>query len=139
MLIKPDPLGYMTSGSKNPKKTISLHFDPIIRGQSFFSSLYLFESNFSGIVIWIDKLHDCDERTWLSNMVFIKTAKTRFPSYPRNACLEDKCFIKNMNLVDMNYHWKIEMIGLTLGEKKMSQLPSIILRLKKKSVELKVV
>ena len=131
MLIKPDPLGYMTSGSKNPKKTISLHFDPIIWGQSFFSSLYLFESNFSGIVIWIDKLHDCDERTWLSNMVFIKTAKTRFPSYPRNACLEDKCF--------MNYHWKIEMIGLTLGEKKMSQLPSIILRLKKKSVELKVV
>ena len=65
------PLRYMTSGSKNPKRKASLHFDPIIRvwvlshvvedtflPQSFLSSLYLFDSNFSriqsfGLISWM--------------------------------------------------------------------------------------
>ena len=32
-----------------------------------------------------------------------------------------KCFIKNMNLIDMYYHWKMQLIGQSLSEKKMPQ------------------
>ena len=47
--------------------------------QFFVSSLYPFDFMFSGI-IWINKWLDCDEKT----------------------CLP--CFLKNMNLTDINYH-----------------------------------
>ena len=49
------------------------------------SSLYLHDSNFSG-VIWIDKLHDCDERVCFCNNVSIVTGKRDFFSYDINGC-----------------------------------------------------
>ena len=60
----------MTNGNKNEIK-VSSYFDPMVRVLScgvedtplqhfLLSSIYLFDSIFSGIV-WIDKLHNCVE------------------------------------------------------------------------------
>ena len=62
MLNKSNPLRYMTKASKNSKKKLLLHYDPIVRAwvlsngveetflrQFVLSSLHLFDSNFSEI------------------------------------------------------------------------------------------
>ena len=74
MLNKLHPLSrYTTNGGENPPKNFLIHFDPAARVfvlsnraqgttllQPFFSTLYLFDSIFSGIV-WSNRLYDFDE------------------------------------------------------------------------------
>ena len=39
-------------------------------------------------------------------MVAMEIGKRLFFSYHSNGCHEEKCFIKNLNLIDLNYDWK---------------------------------
>ena len=55
-------------------------------------------------------------------MVGIKTRKTQFSSSQGNGCQEEKCFVKNMNPRGTFYQWKIDLIGLAMSEKEISQL-----------------
>ena len=44
-----------------------------------------------------------EERVSLT-MVTVETRKTHLSNYHRNGYLKDKCFIKNMNLIDKYNH-----------------------------------
>ena len=73
--------------------------------QFLFSSLYSFDSNFSGI-FWFAKLRIIVLKEFVS--VFNKeTGKRHFLAFPGNGYKKEKnCFINNKNLVDSNYHSK---------------------------------
>ena len=44
-------------------------------------------------------------------MVTMKSGETHICSYHSNGYLDKKkCFMENMNLIDMYYHWKIALI-----------------------------
>ena len=45
----------------------------------------------------------------------------KFGGHRHSDSYKEKCFIKSTNLINMYCHWKIELIGLLLGKKKMSQ------------------
>ena len=71
----------------------------------FCSCLYLLYFIISRIA-WIDKLHYCVKRIFVFlTMIVTKTKKRPFFSYS-NSCKEEKFFVKTMDLIDSNYHWK---------------------------------
>ena len=71
--------------------------------QFFVSGLYPFDFMFSGI-IWIDKRLNCDEKTCFPNSDCMKTGKIQFSVIIGTTSKSKKCFFKNMNLTDINYH-----------------------------------
>ena len=85
--------------------------------QEFFvSSLYLFDSIFSGI-IWIGKLYNCDEETCFPTNGCHGNRKRQFSFIIGTVPKSKKRFFKIMNLTDINYYW--------LDEKKCWNLKNI--------------
>ena len=114
----------MTTGSQNPKNnvlTLLLEFLILIIGKKIHLcelfleyTLYLFDSIFSRIV-WIDKVHDLTKEFVSLTIDAMEIGKRQFLSYRSEGCHEGKCFIKNINLIDVNCHRKnCWWIGLEL-------------------------
>ena len=62
-------------------------------------------------------------------------ASQKFGDHRHSDSWEEKCFIKNMNLINTYCHWKTELIGQPLDEKKMSNTK--IVHFEKKCPEIK--
>ena len=73
MLNKPNPLRYMTNGGKNQKSNFCSILTPVVRAwafnsrvkdtplQHFFWLVFICLTPFFFGIVWIDKLHDCQE------------------------------------------------------------------------------
>ena len=103
---------------KIKKQFFHFHFDTAARvfvinnwtqdtilSQSFLSTLYLFESVFSGVV-WTNRLHDLDEGIFFLTTVAMEIGKIHFFNNQWKMFQEEKYLIKNMNLTDAHFDWK---------------------------------
>ena len=70
--------------------------------QSLLISLYSFDSIFSGAV-WIDKLHSCVEGICFN--VYQRNWKKTLSIFSKGTIAKNKkCYISDMNVIDLNYH-----------------------------------
>ena len=96
-----------------------MHFDPAVRvfvlsigaqgttlWQFFFSSLNLFDSIFSGIVL-TNRMHEFDKGICFCNKCSYGNREKTFFSVMKDMVAKSvKVLLDNMNLRDTNYHWK---------------------------------
>ena len=90
-----------------------MHFDTVTRVSDLqehfcdnFSSVdFIYLIPFFSRMVWIDTLHNLMMRFFL-NKGYHRNRKNYFFSYRSNNSEDEKCIIKNMNLIDIYYHWK---------------------------------
>ena len=81
---------------------------------------FLYLIPFSSRIVWIDKLNDLLKR-FFPNKGFHGNRKNIFPVIIARVAEKEKCFIKNINLIDTYYHWKNWVDWISARPDKMLQ------------------
>ena len=97
-----------------------------------FDSIFIFWLYYSGIA-WIDKLHICIQRICF---IIYQGNRKKTPSHFSWERLQRGYFVNNVNLTDLNYHWKkLSRTDEVLSEKKSCKLKKLFFEKKRPKVK----
>ena len=77
------------------------------------------------MIVWIDKLHDCEEKFDSLTTESKKIGKRYFFRYNNNGCQQEMCFFKNIDFIDKNYHCKNWVDWLSARREKISKFNNL--------------